>query len=95
MAAFSERGRSRKTLRLSGGARSTYFDEPARTSGLRYPLKGKLELASRDLGTTAFAAAQVGENCGDRPLQWRVGHQPVLVPTKTPLQASLDDNMLR
>lgn len=66
-----------------------------RASGLRYPFKGQLELASRDLGTTAFAAAQVGDNCGARPLQWRVGHQPVLVPTKTPLQASLDDSTFR
>lgn len=66
-----------------------------RASGLRYPFKTQLELASRDLGTTAFAAAQVGENCGSRPLQWRVGHQPVLVPTKTPLQASLDDSTFR
>src|SRR5690349_1246591 len=31
------------------------------------------------LGTTAFTASQLGENCGDRPLRWRVGHQPVLV----------------
>jgi hypothetical protein len=53
-----------------------------RASGLRYPFKRQLELASRDLGTTAFAAAQVGEHCGARPLQWRVGHQPAPVPTK-------------
>lgn len=51
----------------------------------------ELELASRALGTTAFAAAQVGENCGDQSIAVARWAPTVLVPTKTYLQASLDD----
>jgi hypothetical protein len=51
-------------------------------SGTHPKNRSSWPVAARDLGTTAFTAPQLGENCGDRPLQWRVGHQLCWCPPK-------------
>ena len=64
-AAFRERERNRKTLRLSGGAKSTYFDKPARQRP-QVPIQSTARAGFARFGYHRFC----GSSSGGREL-WR------------------------
>lgn len=78
-----EKKQEQKAEQLTGGARSTYPDaQGEQRPQVPIEMDGQLEqLASRGLGTTAHLQLGRATNCGDGHRRWRVGQQPVAMPS--------------